>query len=71
MYANIIDTSSTEDVNECSTSNGGCQHTCVNTAGSYQCQCRSGYTLSSNRRSCVGELIVIIMQSFTLFFAQI
>ena len=44
------------DVNECSINNGGCQHTCVNTDGSYECQCRSGYRLSSNGRSCSGML---------------
>ena len=43
------------DINECSTNNGGCQHECVNTAGSYECQCRSGFQLLSNRRSCTGE----------------
>ena len=42
------------DVNECSTNNGGCQHTCINTDGSYECQCRSGYRLSSNGRNCIG-----------------
>ena len=44
------------DVNECSINNGGCQHTCVNTDGSYECQCRSGYRLSSNGRNCIGTV---------------
>ena len=29
---------------------------CVNTAGSYYCSCISGFTLSSNGRTCIGEL---------------
>ena len=41
------------DVNECNTNNGGCQHNCVNTDGSYECQCRSGYRFSSGH-SCTG-----------------
>ena len=45
------------DVNECSTNNGGCQHECINTGGSYECRCRSGYQLSSNGRSCTGQLV--------------
>ena len=32
-----------EDVNECQTSNGGCQHVCVNLPGSHECRCRVGY----------------------------
>ena len=46
------------DVNECSTNNGGCQHTCTNTLGSFRCTCRSGYRLHSNGRNCIGELRV-------------
>ena len=42
------------DINECSTNNGGCQHSCINSVGSYECQCRSGYQLSSDGRSCPG-----------------
>ena len=43
------------DINECSTNNGGCAQTCTNTVGSFQCTCRSGYTLASNSRGCNGE----------------
>ena len=44
------------DINECNSNNGGCNHTCINTVGSYVCQCNSGYTLSdSNNHSCIGE----------------
>lgn len=32
--------------------NGGCQHECRNTLGSYQCACHNGYTLHENGRSC-------------------
>ncbi|XP_066303433.1 mucin-like protein [Branchiostoma lanceolatum] len=34
------------DIDECSENNGGCQHDCVNTEGSYYCTCRTGYRLS-------------------------
>lgn len=40
------------DIDECSAENGGCQHECVNTFGSYSCQCRSGFMLHDNRHDC-------------------
>jgi len=40
------------DVDECQTSNGGCSQTCLNTPGSRQCQCRSGYTLNADGVTC-------------------
>ncbi|XP_015242766.1 PREDICTED: bone morphogenetic protein 1-like isoform X2 [Cyprinodon variegatus] len=40
------------DIDECSTGNGGCQHECVNTFGSYRCQCRSGFMLHDNNHDC-------------------
>ena len=36
-------------------SNGGCQHKCNNTIGSYLCSCNDGYALAVDDRSCVGE----------------
>ncbi|XP_073697614.1 growth arrest-specific protein 6-like [Garra rufa] len=38
-----------KDVDECSRGNGGCEHHCNNTMGSYRCSCRQGYTLSGHR----------------------
>ena len=40
------------DINECSNSNGGCQHNCTNTIGSYYCSCGTGYSLDDNSHSC-------------------
>uniref|UniRef100_A0A8C5HBT0 Metalloendopeptidase n=1 Tax=Gouania willdenowi TaxID=441366 RepID=A0A8C5HBT0_GOUWI len=40
------------DMDECSKRNGGCQHECVNTFGSYSCQCRSGFMLHDNKHDC-------------------
>ncbi|XP_019641415.1 PREDICTED: uncharacterized protein LOC109482956 [Branchiostoma belcheri] len=39
------------DINECLTNNGGCQHRCSNNAGSYTCSCNTGYSLSG-QHSC-------------------
>lgn len=40
------------DMNECALGNGGCDHQCVNTGGSFTCRCNSGYNLQSDRLSC-------------------
>jgi hypothetical protein len=40
------------DKDECSKDNGGCQHECVNTMGSYTCQCRNGFVLHENKHDC-------------------
>ncbi|XP_055007283.1 epidermal growth factor-like protein 7 [Boleophthalmus pectinirostris] len=39
------------DVNECSEQRP-CAHKCVNTAGSYRCECRDGFRLIGDGRSC-------------------
>ena len=44
------------DVNECNSNNGGCEDECVNTPGSYYCECDdSGYHLDSDDHSCTGK----------------
>jgi len=43
------------DKDECSVNNGGCSHTCVNTAGSFLCACPKGYTLDMNKSTCIGK----------------
>ncbi|CAL1683040.1 unnamed protein product [Lasius platythorax] len=40
------------DMDECATNNGGCQHECKNTIGSYQCSCHNGFTLHENGHDC-------------------
>ncbi|XP_078487563.1 mucin-like protein [Ciona intestinalis] len=40
------------DENECLTDNGGCERRCVNTEGSFYCQCEVGYRLAADGHSC-------------------
>lgn len=39
-------------MDECATNNGGCQHECQNTIGSYICACHNGFTLHENGHDC-------------------
>lgn len=41
-----------QDVNECYSQEHRCAQHCINTAGSYQCECRDGYKLSEDGKSC-------------------
>ena len=43
------------DINECDKLNGGCQHQCKNTDGSYICQCNEGFFLDGNGKTCSGK----------------
>ncbi|XP_069702500.1 protein tolkin [Periplaneta americana] len=40
------------DMDECATNNGGCQHECRNTIGSYACSCHNGFMLHENGHDC-------------------
>jgi len=42
------------DVNECIVDNGGCEHECCNSFGSFQCKCPLGFKLASDGRHCAG-----------------
>ena len=48
------------DINECTTSNGGCEHSCTNTIGSFTCSCATGYQLDENGLNCNGESTFIM-----------
>ncbi|XP_008527628.1 collagen and calcium-binding EGF domain-containing protein 1 isoform X2 [Equus asinus] len=42
-----------EDIDECATSNETlCAHICINTLGSYRCECREGYIQEDDGRTC-------------------
>ena len=44
---------SAADIDECESDNGGCDHTCTNQEGSYECSCQDGFMLESSG-SCQG-----------------
>lgn len=46
LYVIVIDT------NECLTDNGGCDHICINTDGSFQCSCNASYLLVTDNKTC-------------------
>uniref|UniRef100_A0A0N5BUC2 Cubilin n=1 Tax=Strongyloides papillosus TaxID=174720 RepID=A0A0N5BUC2_STREA len=45
LELNGCDKTYCEDINECLTNNGYCDHICINNQGSYECKCREGFNL--------------------------
>ena len=44
------------DDNECADGgNGGCDQICVNSLGSYSCNCLEGFSLAGDGTSCTGK----------------
>ena len=39
-------------MNECADNINRCQQKCVNTNGSYKCECNDGYKLRDDRKTC-------------------
>ena len=48
------------DINECATNNGGCHHTCINTARSFYCSCDDGFKLV-NSYGCSGKFKILLL----------
>ena len=42
------------DINECMAAHH-CEHNCVNTVGTYTCNCDDGYLLADNGYACYGR----------------
>ena len=55
------------DINECQSNNGNCDQMCVNTIGSYMCNCSEGYLLSEDLTTCDGNSDTIMLQIFSSF----
>ena len=49
------------DILECSEVNGGCEHSCEERNGGFQCTCFDGYVLTYDGRTCVGTPSVILV----------
>ena len=45
------------DIDECAVANGGCEHNCINTEGSFYCGCREGFVLENDGRQCGGNVM--------------
>ena len=53
------------DINECNTNNGGCDHICRNTRGSFKCSCNTSYILAADQKTCITSCDSDIMREPT------
>ena len=56
------------DIDECALGITVCSHICTNTYGSFLCDCYIGYKISSDNRTCVGELTQPVILNFYVAF---
>ena len=52
-------------MNECQTSNGGCEQVCTNTVGSFECSCNPGFSLVSGGVNCNGKKVKLILYAIS------
>ena len=53
------------DINECRINNGGCDHKCTNTLGSFECSCQKHYKLGEDQKTCISICANVIMEEPT------
>ncbi|ERE87075.1 EGF-like and EMI domain-containing protein 1 [Cricetulus griseus] len=53
LYSVTIWGNSLEDIDECAVVNGGCQQRCINTLGTFHCECDTGYRRHADERTCI------------------
>ena len=56
----IISFVSFTDINECL--DALCSHQCINSVGSYRCECPTGYVLQPNKHDCKGDNYINSLQ---------
>ena len=61
--------SSCLDIDECAVDNGSCDQICINKPGSFECQCKDGYVLADDGKTCNGKYF--LCHSLLLLYKQL
>uniref|UniRef100_A0A182JP88 EGF-like domain-containing protein n=1 Tax=Anopheles christyi TaxID=43041 RepID=A0A182JP88_9DIPT len=57
-YVVVVDSPKLIDIDECAENNGGCEQTCINKPGSYECSCEPGLQIDTlNGHTCIAYLL--------------
>ena len=54
------------DVDECQVNNGGCEETCINNQGSFECSCGLGRILAADGSTCLGKVLLKLFKHWLL-----
>ena len=54
------------DINECLVNNGGCNYTCVNKPGTYECDCSIGFNFDDVLKTCTGKYYYTLLHYYLL-----
>ena len=54
------------EYDECASEEHGCHHICVNTLGSFRCECNIGYELHSDGKRCEGKSEHVLLHWMTI-----
>lgn len=67
-----VDGKDCADINECELNSGICKGggTCVNTDGSYRCECPPGLTLDTTRKLIESSFVVFFFKSKKKYFPE-
>ena len=50
---------------QCDETNGGCSDVCVNRTGEITCYCNSGYNLTDDGKTCIGNVALCLFRKYT------
>jgi len=70
LSSTLVTISSPIDINECKEKNV-CSDICVNTPGSYQCECEKGYKLGRDGRTCKGKHYFFLINYWTIIHTEV
>ena len=58
------------DVDECTANIHDCEQICVNTWGSFECQCDTGFKLDDNKKTCSSKFMELRTENFWKVFGN-
>ena len=68
MFSDIDECASSNGGCQCSSNAGGCGVTCANLPGSFRCNCFSGFSLESDGTTCIGTFYVLLAEGYYIQF---